>query len=969
MKTINEEILSNCIYVDSLPKVNLSGKFIILKESYNTLAEDWLSFINFYIEHDIPNDSTNKKNILVKFKKSYELYSNHFIGASDKIAEIFGLKNELQVISLAKSGNNYKYIAVTSYDTLIDLFYKSNSLLGNLVLLRTIMDRFFLYQYSNKKLLYPITKAKEGVSRNYQYKHYIFNKDILFQFNDFKKYKNVATQNYYNNILIYLLSSMNIKNSDDIENSDLNSIEKYIKEHGIQESKQGDSYLYILNELRRMLILQGRTDIDAPIDRKSITFGIDKSDPTRFIKEVIDIKIYPNFEIIMLKMYHYLIYLKNDGLTAATIKGFAYHLKIFLKYLIIYHPHRRVDIELMEEIFNPLNKNGILNYIMTEQKSTSGAILAQIARFLRFAELLSPYILKNIPRTRKIKKISARKAMPKHMLRHILDIVVNRPPETNTKWDLSKANLDWWPHKNVYPIFPIMLLLHLLIPIRGAQIRNLCRKKSFELDEYGNVSTIIINTDKNTGRTYLQEIPNVWKELSILPSFLKWHKEYFPHLPAIDYNDDDNSRWEQIVPLIITPKVFKPISAHTHMNYLKKVLMQYQLEVNEKFKSENSDNRIQIIWTKSLKTKMPNNVKELNECTDGFFSKLSAEYDIHSLRVTGATRYLEAGLGISLVMKLTGHSSPDMLLNVYNKLKLEEKRELLATAVNKIFLTDGENTVSNLQNFLLNEIPNNYDTSNTDDIDRMLNDNNLFSLNRKSSSESIGGTKIDKGTDIALTSHPSSWTPMIFGICPGTKCPDGRENRCSLCPYLITGKIFLDGVIHQTNLKLIQFYRLSREVNEEENLKYENSGKGEQIQLLFEEISGWFEIINKIENDLYKNNLLPSNTSQIIGTQITPPEISYLKTNYNAFQMGIEKDNHSLALLTIKAFNICKTNKIEKIDKVLENEKSIIEWLMSIYSDKKQRNLLSDFIEKINFTIFFILSIQNIINMLYSINY
>ena len=84
-------------------------------------------------------------------------------------------------------------------------------------------------------------------------------------------------------------------------------------------------------------------------------------------------------------------------------------------------------------------------------------------------------------------------------------------------------------------------------------------------------------------------------------------------------------------------------------------------------------------------------------------------------------------------MKLTGHSSPDMLLNVYNKLKLEEKRELLATAVNKIFLTDGENTVSNLQNFLLNEIPNNYDTSNTDDIDRMLNDNNLFSLNRKSS--------------------------------------------------------------------------------------------------------------------------------------------------------------------------------------------------------------------------------------------
>jgi hypothetical protein len=220
-------------------------------------------------------------------------------------------------------------------------------------------------------------------------------------------------------------------------------------------------------------------------------------------------------------------------------------------------------------------------------------------------------------------------------------------------------------------------------------------------------------------------------------------------------------------------------------------------------------------------------------------------------------------------------------------------------------------------------------TKNIADIDRMLNDNNLFSLDRKSSSESIGGTKIDKGTDIALTSHPSSWTPMIFGICPGTKCPDGRENRCSLCPYLITGKIFLDGVIHQTNLKLIQFYRLSREVNEEENLKYENSGKGEQIQLLFEEISGWFEIINKIENDLYKNNLLPSNTSQIIGTQIAPPEISYLKTNYDAFQMGVEKDNHSLELLTINAFNI-KDNmySIDEYGRVMNIARQMIDsWL------------------------------------------
>lgn len=47
---------------------------------------------------------------------------------------------------------------------------------------------------------------------------------------------------------------------------------------------------------------------------------------------------------------------------------------------------------------------------------------------------------------------------------------------------------------------------------------------------------------------------------------------------------------------MITPKIFKPITGHTHMNYLKRVLTQYQLEVNEKFKSEKSENRIKVIY-------------------------------------------------------------------------------------------------------------------------------------------------------------------------------------------------------------------------------------------------------------------------------------------------------------------------------------------------------------------------------------
>jgi len=599
-----------------------------------------------------------------------------------------------------------------------------------------------------------------------------------------------------------------------------------------------------------------------------------------------------------------------------------------------------------------VNKSNLVEHVKSKRAdSTVGSVLGSIAKFLKYMELLTPYVIKHIPRIKKIKRMSTRKAMPKQMLKHLSDILTQRPPKTQTVWDKEKANLSWWKHKDVYPVFPIMILIHLFIPLRGSQIRNLCRNRSFDLDEFGKVQTIIVNTDKNTGRKFLQEIPNVWEQLNLLSDFLNWHKEYFPHIPEVVYNDDENSRWDNITPLMITPKNYKPISEHTHMNYFKRLLTQYQIEVNSAFKEEGSNKKIKIVWSKKKTIAIPKTIDELNSKSDTFFQKIAAEYDIHSLRVTGATRYLEAGLGISLVMKLTGHTSPDMLLNVYNKLKLEEKRDLLSTAVNKIFLTDGEDTSDNIKNFLLDEIPNNYDTNTPEGIGQAFEDNNLFSLDRKSSSESKGGTVVNKGTEIATTSHPSTWTPMVHGICPGVKCPDGRENRCSLCPYLITGRIFLDGAIHQANLKLINFYRLSKEIHEEQNSGYENSGKSEGIDLLFEEVMGWFEIIENIEDNIKSNpDNLPvlDNNNSIVGKSIETPEISYLKTNYNAIKMGIEKDHHGIAVLMIKAFQMINNESNQDLESIIENETKIIDWLMSVYLERKQKNMLVSFIKKLS---------------------
>ena len=245
---------------------------------------------------------------------------------------------------------------------------------------------------------------------------------------------------------------------------------------------------------------------------------------------------------------------------------------------------------------------------------------------------------------------------------------------------------------------------------------------------------------------------------------------------------------------------------------------------------------------------------------------------------------------------------------------------------------------------------NSYDTDKPEKIENAFHANGLFSMKRKSSSESQGGTQINNGISIAKTSHPSTWTPMIFGICPATKCPDGRENRCSLCPYLITGRVFLDGVIHQANLKLINFYRLSKEIYEEQNKNYENSGKSEGIDLLFEEVIGWFEVISKIEKELHSNiNSLVKydTTKQIIGTSVEPIEIAYLKINYHAVKIGVEKDHHGLAVLMIKAFHMARKSVFKELESVLENETKTIDWLMSIYLDKKASNMLPSFINQL----------------------
>ena len=116
-----------------------------------------------------------------------------------------------------------------------------------------------------------------------------------------------------------------------------------------------------------------------------------------------------------------------------------------------------------------------------------------------------------------------------------------------------------------------------------------------------------------------------------------------------------------------------------------------------------------------------------------------------------------------------------------------------------------------------------------------LANNDLFSLPRSLPENSMH-TEYVLGVEV--NHHPSTWLPMIHGICPAVKCPNGREDRCSLCPYLITGKLFINGIVLKANNALARFQRDSL-LKEEENKKgYKNSALAQSLELQLEEILG-----------------------------------------------------------------------------------------------------------------------------------
>ena len=911
--------------------LNIKNMFLIEEEASRLLPKDWIKFAG----KELLSKNINKDKRLYKSLEMYKSHKVPLFELPEKLREIVMLSGEYAVIN---PYNLFEWHKSLNYLDLINILLSEEKMKTSTgYSYKHLIDRFFIEQWAKGKLLYPlILNNKKRFQRKFDYDVFLeeYNIPLVKVLYDYAK--------LYDKIPIfrnafYIILATNWKYVIDVKNEDILKLQEIIESSNLNKA-QKVWYKRSLNFIVYALLEHGRTDLKTPYEYVNKLFPKE----LHYYKKVDElVEKCPNFYPIRRDFIEYMEYLdKKERLAKSTQAGKRTHLIAFMDYIIQNKCKCILNQKTFDDMFNFMKEDNIVAYFEKNKGKRFLSILNDIALFLKYSGYFSPYIRKMIPKNREKTGESPRIPFSVEMIKDLADILMNRPPHEPTKWSKEKADVSWWPH-DVYPVLPMMILLHLYIPVRGVQIRHLCRKRSFILNNEGKIEKIVINIDKNRNRKYLQEIPFVFSGLEIFNDFLKWHKEYYPVLPEYEY--DKNSPFDKIEPLFIQPLGLKPVDKKVHFTYLKRVLAQYRIELSQKGKNniyfiELTDEGKDILGKEFFES-----VDELNNTTNQFIDEhVKIIYDIHTFRVTGVTRYLEAGLPINIVMMLTGHTSPNIMLNVYNKLTNEEKKKLLRSAEHKIMFDNPEKLKDNTEKFIQKEILPHYDKNNPDKLKKILSDNNLFTQKVKKSSTS--SRKVDAIDEIVKIS-PLQWIPIAGGICPNVVCPDGREKKCSLCPYFITGIYFIDGIIFRANSAVLNFYQKVEEYRlSKEKIKIED------LELLMEEMFGWYEILNKIQqeqNDKNENNL-PVKNKEIVGKANIPSALAYLENYYNAKLLKTAPNIYGIKVLTIKAIKLAMKEQISNVEEIISDDTKAVDYIMSYYNDaKKSPKLLTDFLKSI----------------------
>lgn len=379
---------SNLKSVDVLPVLNLTDSFIITKEAKETLKVDWLGYID--LVQDMAFAEKSKFEIVKKIAKERKPYAE--MGPDAR--RIFGFEGKLKVVNHMSKQNNYETRPGMAYSSLVDLFYDANTKDSSGMNLKSIIDRFFAYQWSQGKLLYPLLKKSSSSRKASSWDDFI-KKSPIFRLLD-KAYTSlqkaqpgsrISKNPFYN-----LLSSTSWTTTDSIEEKDLQDIYIYFSDISAKKKINVDNSKRVLNEIRRILVEEGRKDICTPseavAERKGGYHDIEKIKATSFIDGK---NVFIDDQKMAKHAQAHLVTLCDDGLGVMSARRVVVAIRMFFKYLSINYMVASIDVKAVDAMFDPAIGSTLFSYLQERQGSKEGAIiqLNMIIPFLVSCELYS----------------------------------------------------------------------------------------------------------------------------------------------------------------------------------------------------------------------------------------------------------------------------------------------------------------------------------------------------------------------------------------------------------------------------------------------------------------------------------------------------------------------------------------------------------------------------------------------------
>jgi len=595
-----------------------------------------------------------------------------------------------------------------------------------------------------------------------------------------------------------------------------------------------------------------------------------------------------------------------------------------LKFARFCHDHDSFsyDINTLTNFFDyPDKENTFQEFVIANENYSNehkGNLINTTFEFIHASKKGVAFPKINVPKITRAPTGIKRKALDDEVYDIIFDMILKSPPKSKYTWYKSRTDISWWEH-DTYPVLPLLVYFQLLMPVRGSQARNIDRDSLIIKGSNNKIKGFYINTDKNKDRKTKFIIPNLWEnEVEVFDLLVEWHKNYFPTAKPYRYKDENNVVHDDFIPLFMARNETTPIQAYAHMNYWKRVLCYAQIILNEKYGINNPHLLVEMKNDKIFFTTF----EELDSVDEKYiFENVVAKHDIHSLRKTGATRYIKMGLPIKLVQKLTGHSGVNTLLNIY--VDLDEAKVISQLKEKSFLMRSGESDTikNNLISSLKKEV-----SINSEAFKRY----GLFFFDRN---------ETEKNKDVF---NPLEWKVLNYGLCTSSQCPIGIENKCSLCPYFATSVDFIEAIAMQIELKLMKTTWTANNIaeNRRKGLNSENSNLRQSLKATTEEFMGWLDILDSIkertvEIAIKNNKNLPANidTNKHISNLISYSVVNEYK-EYASLYIKMKSQHYEddeTSFMKDKLSNYILKQVVENgmhpdVATILNDQDKLIEW-------------------------------------------